>query len=63
MSQLWLTLVLTCVIFGYAGNFYAKKTGRDPLRWTILGVLLNVLILAAMVIAGGQSAKAGQYTR
>lgn len=60
-SGLWLTLVITCVIFGYAGNFFAKKTGRDPLRWTILGIGLNVLILALIVAVGNRSEKEREY--
>ncbi len=63
MPTLWLTLVLTSVVFGYAGNFYAKKTGRDPVRWTILGVVLNVLVLAVMLIVGNRSAKAREFVQ
>ena len=61
MADLWLTLVITCIIFGYAGNFYAKKTGRDPVRWTALGVFLNVFILGLMIVMGGRSQKVRQY--
>jgi hypothetical protein len=57
MASLWLTLVITCIIFGYAGNVFAKKTGRDPVRWTILGVALNVLILGVIFIVGEHSKK------
>ncbi len=63
MPDLWLVFVITCIVFGYAGNFYAKKTGRGPVRWAIFGVLLNVLILAAIVFVDGRSQKAKQYPR
>jgi hypothetical protein len=61
MADLWLTLVATCLVFGYAGNLYPKKTGRDPVRWTVAGVLLNGAILAAMLVAGGRTQRARQY--
>ena len=63
VSDLWLVLVLACVIFGYAGNFFAKKTGRNTVLWTLLGVLISILILAAMIFVGGRSQKAKQYPR
>ena len=61
MADLWLTLVVTCLVFGYAGNLYAKKTGRDPVRWTVAGVLLNGAILAVMLVAGGRTQRVRQY--
>ena len=61
MGDLWLTLIVTCIIFGYAGNFFAKKTGRNPLHWTILGAALNVVVLGLMVIVGGRSRKVREY--
>ena len=63
MPDLWLSIVLTCVIFGYAGNFFAKKTGRNTVLWTFLGVLFNILILAAMIFVGDRSQKAKQCPR
>jgi hypothetical protein len=63
MPDLWLTLVITCVIFGYAGNFYAKKTGRSPFWWILGGVVLNILILGVMLVVGGRSPKAKQFVR
>lgn len=63
MIALWLTLVFTCIVFGYAGYLFATKTGRDPVRWTILGALFNVLILGVFVVVGGRSQKAKQYIR
>lgn len=62
MTLLWLTLVITGVLAGFAGRIFAQKTGRDPLRWTVVGVLLNVFVLMVMLAAGRHS-KVRDYIR
>lgn len=62
MTLLWLTLVTTGALAGVAGRIYAQTTGRDPLRWTIVGVLLNVFVLMVMLAAGRQP-KVRDYIR
>jgi drug/metabolite transporter (DMT)-like permease len=45
MDDMWLALVLTSVVFGAAGYVFAKKTGRNPALWTVMGLLLNVVVV------------------
>ena len=45
MADLWLPYVVTSVIFGLVGYVFAKKTGRNPVLWVVLGVILNVFAL------------------
>jgi hypothetical protein len=49
MTDLWLVLVVTSAICGVAGYVYAKKTGRDPLVWTLVGIVLNIFVVAVLV--------------
>ena len=63
MADVWLTLVITSLVFGGAGYLYAKKSGRDPVRWVALGVVLNARVLLAMIVVGGRSQKTRQFTR
>lgn len=63
MIVLWLTLVVTGVFAGYAGRIFAQRTGRDPVRWTAAGVLLNIFILMAILATGRHSQKARDYIR
>jgi VIT1/CCC1 family predicted Fe2+/Mn2+ transporter len=52
MAELWLSLIVTSVACGYLGRAYAIRSGRDPFRWAILGVALNIGVLAAMIVIG-----------
>jgi uncharacterized membrane protein YfcA len=63
MIVLWLTLVVTGVLAGYAGRIFAQRTGRDPVRWTVAGVLLNVFVLMVMLATGRHSQKTRDYIR
>jgi hypothetical protein len=63
MTTLWLTLVITGVMAGYAGRIFAQKTGRDPIRWTVLGVALNIFALIFMLALGRRSQKVRDYIR
>jgi len=63
MIILWLTLVITGVLAGYAGRIFAERTGRDPVRWTVAGVLLNVFVLMVMLATGRHSQKVRDYIR
>jgi uncharacterized membrane protein YfcA len=63
MIVLWLTLVITGVLAGYAGRTFAHKTGRDPLHWTVAGILLNVFVLMVMLAASRHSQKARDYIK
>lgn len=45
MADLWLVLVLTSAIFGLIGYAFAKKSGRNPVVWAALGVILNFFVL------------------
>jgi hypothetical protein len=51
-NSLWLVIVVTSAIFGIAGYVYAKKTGRNPTLWLLLGVILNVLVVAFLSLRG-----------
>ena len=62
MADLWLSVVLTSVLFGTAGAVFARQAGRNPIRWAILGAALNVGILVLMFIFGRRAQKAGGYT-
>jgi len=48
-----LVIVATSAIFGIAGYVYAKKTGRNPTLWLVLGVVLNILVVAFLSLRGG----------
>jgi hypothetical protein len=52
-DSLWLVIVATSAIFGIAGYVYAKKTGRNPTLWLVLGVVLNILVVAFLSLRGG----------
>jgi hypothetical protein len=41
MTDLWLAGVLSSLICGFVGYVFAIRTGRNPLLWTSLGVVLN----------------------
>jgi xanthine/uracil permease len=57
MTDLWLVLVVTSAICGIAGYVYAKKTGRNPELWAILGVVLNVIAVAILASKETQKEK------
>ena len=63
MTTLWLTLVITGVMAGYAGRIFAQKTGRDPVRWTIIGAALNIFVLIFMLALGRRSQKVRDFVR
>jgi drug/metabolite transporter (DMT)-like permease len=45
MAELWLALVVTSAICGALGYAFAKKTGRNPAVWIVLGIVCNVFVL------------------
>jgi len=48
MADLWLALVVTSAICGLIGYVFAKKTNRNPVVWMVVGIVLNVLVLAVL---------------
>jgi ABC-type uncharacterized transport system permease subunit len=54
MSDLWLAIVVTSAICGFVGYLFAMKTGRNPVVWAVLGVVLNVIALAVFSMAGSR---------
>ena len=59
MDNLWLIIVVTSAVFGIAGYIFAKKTGRDPRVWVVLGVFLNFVVLALLSIKSERPVKRG----
>lgn len=54
VDNLWLVIVVTSAVCGVAGYAFAKKTGRNAMLWSFLGVFLNVIILALLSIRRGK---------
>jgi len=46
MGDFWFVLVVTSAICGLIGHAYAKRTGRNPRLWTVLGVVFNLFGMA-----------------
>lgn len=46
MADIWYVIVVTSAICGLIAYTYAKHVGRNPHRWAILGVALNLFALA-----------------
>jgi hypothetical protein len=42
MAELWLGMVISTAICGFIGYAFARKTGRNPVFWTVLGGVLNL---------------------
>jgi len=61
MADLWLTLIITCIVFGYAGYLFAKKTGRNTMQWALLGAGLNIVILAVILTTENRSKKVRRF--
>jgi len=42
MDDVWIVTALLSLMAGSAGYFFAKRTGRNPVLWGVLGVVLNI---------------------
>jgi ABC-type uncharacterized transport system permease subunit len=48
MADLWFAIIATSAICGLVGYLFAVKTGRNPIVWVALGVVLNVFSLGIL---------------
>lgn len=48
MANLWLAMVLSTAICGFIGYLFATTTDRNPILWTMLGGVLNLLGLVLL---------------
>jgi len=48
MADIWLAYVVTSAICGFVGYVFAKNTGRNPVIWIMLGVVLNVFAIVLL---------------
>lgn len=48
----YLIIAVTSVLIGLICAAIAKRNGKDPTTWFIIGALLNVLALAIFVAVG-----------
>ncbi len=44
----YLILVVTSLLVGAACAWYARLKGRDPLRWFLVGAVLNIVAVGAL---------------
>jgi len=49
--NLYFVLVMSSVLWGFAAAFVARTKGRSPLRWFVIGAVLNVLAVAIIMDA------------
>jgi hypothetical protein len=41
--------ILTCIIIGGASVVIAKRKGKEPMKWFLIGSLLNMLVLVTII--------------
>jgi uncharacterized membrane protein YfcA len=46
MVDLLLFILITSALCGKIGYLYARRTGRNHLRWAAIGIVLNIFALA-----------------
>jgi hypothetical protein len=46
MADLLLFILFTSALCGKIGYLYARRTGRNHLRWAAIGIVLNIFVLA-----------------
>lgn len=45
-------IVVTAILIGFVCATIAKQKGKDPVKWFVIGVVLNVLALAIIHFYG-----------
>jgi hypothetical protein len=62
MDDFWILVALLSLLVGGAGYFFAKRTGRNPVLWSVLGVMLNVFGMILISFAAASRRKnLGRY--
>jgi hypothetical protein len=46
MADLLFFVLITSALCGKIGYLYAMRTGRRPLHWAAIGIVLNIFVLA-----------------
>jgi hypothetical protein len=57
MDEIWTIAALLSLLAGGAGYLFAKRTGRNPLLWSALGVALNIFGVILISFAAASAHK------
>ncbi len=57
MDEMWTIAALLSLLAGGAGYLFAKRTGRNPVLWSVLGVALNIFGVVLISFAAASTRK------